>query len=127
MSDYNQAWLKYRRLRSCVLGSYLAVVVLAIWFRLFDSIPDRLFGYVVFLAILLVFLSLGMGVRLARWSCPRCGKRYFMKSWYLSLVRPLWYEISFGRRCVHCGLPKYSNQHAMVEKMTSQPNLSCKS
>ena len=33
-----------------------------------------------------------------RFPCPRCGKAFFAK-W--------WYQNTFARRCVHCGLPKY--------------------
>jgi hypothetical protein len=36
---------------------------------------------------------------LALFRCPRCGKRFFTT---------LWYRNPFARKCVHCGLGKYS-------------------
>jgi hypothetical protein len=40
-----------------------------------------------------------IGNRGLAWRCPRCGEHFFRGSWYYN---------SFARRCVHCGLPKWS-------------------
>jgi len=46
-------------------------------------------------------LIFGIGIYLENWPCPRCGKTFHKKWWYrLGILSP---------RCVHCGLPKYSN------------------
>lgn len=39
------------------------------------------------------------GNRAANFRCPRCGKHFFKTFWYYN---------SFARRCVHCGLRKWS-------------------
>jgi predicted RNA-binding Zn-ribbon protein involved in translation (DUF1610 family) len=39
-------------------------------------------------------------VRVALFSCPRCGKSFFAKWWYRN---------PFAKKCVHCGLPKWAN------------------
>lgn len=41
-----------------------------------------------------------VGMRLARFRCPRCGKP-FMRTW--------WYHNGFTRHCVHCGLPRWED------------------
>ena len=40
-----------------------------------------------------------VGVRIARFACPRCGKPYFETWYFFQLLR---------RACVHCGLPRQS-------------------
>lgn len=40
-------------------------------------------------------------VRRIRWPCPRCGQSFHV-CW--------WYSNTFARRCVHCGLPKWTSK-----------------
>ena len=35
--------------------------------------------------------------------CPRCGKRFFTKGWFTN---------TWAKRCMHCGLPKWSEPDA---------------
>jgi hypothetical protein len=43
-------------------------------------------------------------MRTSEFRCPRCGLYFFSGYW-----GPLPYHISFARRCVHCGLPKWAD------------------
>jgi hypothetical protein len=40
-----------------------------------------------------------VGLRIARFACPRCGKAYFETWYFFQLLR---------RECVHCGLARES-------------------
>jgi len=40
------------------------------------------------------------GWRTTYWRCPRCKKSFFAK----------WYINQFARKCVHCGLKKWSTE-----------------
>jgi urea transporter len=53
------------------------------------------------LAIALPIVGIIVVAHLRRmfWACPRCG-RAFHVTW--------WFGNAFARRCVHCGLPKWS-------------------
>jgi hypothetical protein len=44
-------------------------------------------------------LSLVGAVRLWLWRCPRCYRQYFFSGLFTNM---------FARRCMHCGLPKWS-------------------
>jgi hypothetical protein len=100
MDDYSQQWSKFRRLRNfgivAVVTSipFLTIVGLAV--RRFNW-PDSAFLVVALLDV--AFLTVPWSL-LALFRCPRCGKRFFTT---------LWYRNPFARKCVHCGLPKYSN------------------
>jgi hypothetical protein len=100
MDDYSQQWSKFRKLRNWGL---LALVAFIPWLTLVGLAVQRfLWPDGVFLAVSLLCVA-GLTVpwtRLALFRCPRCGKRFFTT---------MWYRNPFARKCVHCGLPKYSN------------------
>jgi hypothetical protein len=61
-----------------------------------------------------VFLALGFlwitasfitGFRAQRFRCPQCGKPFFVGRWAVN---------NWARRCVHCGLPKWSEPPATM-------------
>ena len=45
-------------------------------------------------------------LRVMNWRCPNCGRRFHV-CW--------WYGNAFARRCVHCGLPKWTAKPKPVE------------
>jgi hypothetical protein len=100
MIGVEQQWNEYKRRRNLFLLAllgYMPVVatlgsLIARVFHTETLFPIVAFGWMGFLAI--------SALRLNCWPCPRCGK-WFAATW--------WYRNPFARRCVHCGLPKYSN------------------
>src|SRR5437879_5295172 len=99
-SEFTSAWDDYRRRRRWFFGVWLGG-----------------FLFVASLAALLNKLSLGdlafwilgpawmasfvvVAARLQLFRCPRCHRRFFNTFWYGNLL---------ARRCVHCGLPKWSD------------------
>jgi hypothetical protein len=100
MIGVEQQWNEYKRRRNLFLFAlvgYMPVVATlgSLIVRVFHTETLFLivaFGWMGFLAI--------SALRLNCWPCPRCGK-WFGATW--------WYKNPFARRCVHCGLPKYSN------------------
>lgn len=104
MSDYRSAWESYRRLRNRCFALFIAYVpaVGAVAFVCAKVFRTLLPGFFLAGAWMLAFLYTSL--RLQAWPCPRCGK-WFAAKW--------WYNKGFlARRCVHCGLPKYSETDA---------------
>ena len=101
MSDYQREWQQYKRRRNqfwLVFASYIPVclAVTLVSIKLFRTLTP---------AFVVAFFWMGLfaftGIRAQMCRCPRCGK-WFAAKW--------WYNLGFlARRCVHCGLPKYSN------------------
>lgn len=100
MGAYTEGWNEYRRYRRDLL------LVFAGWIPFGACVAElsnsllhsytpafiAAFGY------MLLFVSIGIRYQLFR--CPRCGE-WFAGTWL--------YSLSFlARRCVHCGLPKFS-------------------
>ncbi|HWY27199.1 MAG TPA: hypothetical protein VNY97_04645 [Candidatus Angelobacter sp.] len=100
-NNYQQSWQAYKRLRnflSVLLVTLIPVLVLAGRFGMeqFGSQVPHLVMMGIWFALIF-----GIGIYLENWPCPRCGKTFHKKWWYrLGILSP---------RCVHCGLPKYSN------------------
>lgn len=101
----HDAWDEYRKRRNLAtiaFVGYVPVVYLVadLAFKLFHtSVP----GYA-FAAAWMLFIIISSN-RVVWFPCPRCGKRFFAKWWYHNM---------FARRCVHCGLRKYSDGAALV-------------
>ncbi len=99
MTVFALAWTDYRRRRRWFfgvwLGGFLLVAMLASLLSAL-SLDD--------LAFVILGPSWGIaffivGIRLEFFRCPSCQRRFFCTWWYCNL---------FARRCVHCGLPKWS-------------------
>ena len=104
-------WRDYRKRRNLVLFAFLgyvpAVFVVGLvtvrWFHTTIPVFVAAFGWMAFYAV--------AGNLFVRFPCPRCGKWFFAK-W--------WFHNTFARRCVHCGLPKYSDpKPAIVDSQLS--------
>ena len=108
MSDYSQAWLRYRRTRNQMLFVYLASG--PVYFGLLFLMPVRwLVNESIGLAIVSLILNactavvfVVMYLRVRNWPCPRCGKPFYSYSERRGLGL-------FTRHCGHCGLLKYSS------------------
>lgn len=100
MSDYQSEWKRYkfwRKLALLALAGFFPVILLArVIARIFDL--PVLFIIITFAWFLLIGTA---GTEVSYWRCPRCGKPFSITSWYRMGA--------YARRCVHCGLHKYSN------------------
>ena len=101
MAGYEDDWREYKPIRNIFLIVFVLYVPVcfsigALSVQLFDTITP---GFVVAFLWMVVFDVSGIRVNL--WRCPNCGD-WFSGTW--------WYNLGFlARRCVHCGLPKYSS------------------
>ena len=100
MNGFEQQWNEYRKRRNLVLFAFLGFMPFV---GAVGSLSGKMFHtdaiFTVFALSWLGFIAVS-SVRLNCWPCPRCSK-WFAGTWL--------YRIPFARRCVHCGLPKYSN------------------
>jgi hypothetical protein len=100
MSNFDKEWGEYRKRRNLLLFAFLGYVPIVsafafLSFKFFHTdVPAFVFAFG-WMAFFLV-----AGIHLNCWPCPRCGK-WFAAKW--------WYRNPFARRCVHCGLRKYSS------------------
>src|SRR5277367_2667681 len=98
---YDSAWKRYRLRRNLVIVGWTGLLPFVI---VAGAVSRRLFHSSIFFSVAavtwLLFVAYASG-EMAYWRCPRCGKP-FASTW--------WYRLGpFARRCVHCGLPKYSD------------------
>ena len=110
MTDYQKAWREYKRLRNLALVLLLFATIILVCFRFRGSVLDSIAGHLLYLTLfvlLLVFSLFFTGIKLASWRCPRCGKRYFIRTRQEAVFGNLDYLIIFRKKCVHCGLAKY--------------------
>jgi hypothetical protein len=105
MSDYQKDWHRYKELKKQFLIVWLGG--LAAWLLVPEIVKNSTLLYVVAISWVALFFFTGFRFRL--WHCPRCGNPY---AGYLLQTGGL---VLFRRRCVHCGLDRYSNGD------TSQP------
>jgi predicted RNA-binding Zn-ribbon protein involved in translation (DUF1610 family) len=105
MADYGKQWQEYKSLRNQVLavpGLILVVLLLGLLFRRLISnslhleIAAIIVGAVLFATLFVVAL------RVEKWRCPRCGRRYVSR-WVGSMA------VFFAQNCVNCGLAKFAN------------------
>lgn len=99
MGRYGKQWRRYRRLR---MLSLLFLLPFAAGILLIEF-PDSLALRIPFsIAKLFGFVGVCAWFLLNFFRCPRCGK-LFEITW--------WYNLSiFTRKCVHCGLKKFSDE-----------------
>jgi hypothetical protein len=106
MADHSCAWREYRRLRRqgvvVLLGGFVLEIVLLVGMTLllgpagFHRVVPITLGSV---AIVWFVASIIVGDRYQRWPCPRCGRPF---------GKTFWWHNPFARKCVHCGLPKWT-------------------
>jgi hypothetical protein len=97
---YEQQWLEYKKRRALfmfVFVGYGASVAVISYLTQNLSYNHKLTNILGFSWFLFMIVAIG---RLQVWRCPRCGERFFMKSYWHNL---------FASRCLHCGLEKYSD------------------
>lgn len=97
--DYTSEWEDYSRRVRWFFGSWLGGFAVV---GLLAAVLGRLAiaGLVLtILAVAWIALFIVLAVRLQLFKCPRCRQKFFMA---FSHYNP------FARRCVHCGLPKWS-------------------
>jgi hypothetical protein len=101
VKPYAEGWKQYRKyLREWLtvwLGGVPVILAIAegsLW--LFHTgVPAQI------AALGWLFLFAATGIRFQTFHCPRCGN-WFAAKW--------WYNKSFlAQKCVHCGLPKFSD------------------
>jgi hypothetical protein len=100
MSDYVQAWKQYKLRRNQYLGillAYLLFVPLLIFFV--ERLGNEILFFVI--GIPLVILVTYTHERFLAFRCPRCGNKYDRR-WRFN-------SSGFAKKCVYCGLPKYSS------------------
>ena len=104
MDDYSESWREYRRRRNFLLFVFFGYVpivglVAVVTMRLFGTTTPAFVAAFTWMALYVI-----AGIRFQRFKCPRCGK-WFLAKW--------WYHNMYARKCVHCGLPKYSLNEAL--------------
>jgi len=97
--DFATAWEDYRRRRRWFYGVWLGgFLVIALLLSILSKLRlDNLAFYILGPGWIIAFILAACRVQSFR--CPRCQQRFFATSWYYN---------SFARRCVHCGLRKWS-------------------
>jgi hypothetical protein len=99
--EFVLAWNDYRRRRRWSFGVWLGgFLFLALLVGLLSSrsLLNDLVFWVLGLTWIVAFLV--ADIRLACFRCPRCHHMFFWG---------LWYSNPFARKCLHCGLLKWSN------------------
>jgi hypothetical protein len=99
MGLYADAWERYRKLRNTAVLLWLGILPFIWALQLLHRmvLSEEIFGALIVLYVLFWLVS---AIRLEFFRCPRCGRPFSM-TW--------WINLSFlARRCVHCGLKKFS-------------------
>ncbi|MFC1498895.1 hypothetical protein ACFLS1_10565 [Verrucomicrobiota bacterium] len=101
MTSYADQWKDYRRRRWLFLGMFLVYLpgVCLISSPIRHYLKWEHAEMVVALSWMFAFVVVGLWFTL--WPCPRCGRGFFA-TW--------WFSNQFARKCVHCGLPKWSEE-----------------
>jgi hypothetical protein len=98
-SDYEPLWEDYRRRRRWKLVLFLSYVPVVGAFALLVvhlHAPEALIPASAICGMVAFAVA---QVRVASWRCPRCREAFF---------RARWYHNGFAKKCVHCGLRKWS-------------------
>jgi len=102
-----QEWADLRCLqRRLGVAGFEAMTVLVLAFL--STLAPRNISKLLMLALLIVWILvlirlLKVYSKFTYWLCPRCGQPFhYMVGWLGRVNNP------FARRCVHCGLPKWS-------------------
>jgi len=105
--DYAAAWRSYRRSSlACWTLFVLFLPALALVNRGVGAYPNgSTIVAVTAFAWMIAFCV--AGYRVSNFACPRCGKPFFRKFDERPSRRD-WAHNPFARRCMHCGLAKWS-------------------
>ena len=100
MSNYDQAWKEYKWRRNQVWIVFLCIfpVIGTVAYIANKSHYIRI-DLAMIAVIAMMFLFFVTGLRFNLWRCPRCQKRFHMKSGLVSFDT---------KHCCHCGLLKYA-------------------
>ena len=96
---YEDNWIDYRKRRRLFWIVFLTYVPGASFIGI---LLEKTIGseYPIYIVAILWMLAFAItGLRLTYWKCPRCNKHFFAKWWGVN---------QFARKCLHCGLPKWS-------------------
>jgi hypothetical protein len=108
---YAAAWRSYRRSRRAFWALFvLFLPALALVNRAVGAHANG--GTIVAVTAFAWMIACSLaGYRSSNFACPRCGKLFFRKfddrPW-----RGEWAHNPFARRCMHCGLAKWSTEDA---------------
>jgi hypothetical protein len=97
--DFAVAWNDYRHRRRWFFGVWLGgFLAIALLVGLLSKLsPDDVVFYILGLTWMIAFIV--VAIRLQFFKCPRCHHKFFGSAGYSN---PL------ARKCLHCGLPKWS-------------------
>ena len=97
--SYEPQWQDYKRRRNLLAFAFIGYVpITGIFAYLTTQFLHTQAAIPAFAGCWMAFFAFA-GIRFQLFRCPRCGKRFFLKSLYKN---PL------TSRCLHCGLRKYS-------------------
>lgn len=105
MADHSSAWRQYRKLRRQFAFVWLGGLVLELALLVGMTLLLGPAGHravpiiLVTVAIVWSVAAIIFGQRYQQWPCPRCGRPF---------GRTFWWHNPFARKCVHCGLPKWT-------------------
>ena len=105
MTDYSQAWDRYRSRRNRFIIVACSIVPGLVLLRVMDWLVPNVAVSSVASAVLVLgwfFGTIITSYQAQYCPCPRCGKQFSSTGWYHK-------GMVFARRCAHCGLPKYAN------------------
>jgi len=100
MSDYQKAWQQYRNLKR----QYLRVLVVGFLIFVAASVLSMVFHderSALLVAISWILFFMYAQYRFFAFLCPRCGKPFDRRFRLLGFY-------SYARKCMHCGLQKFS-------------------
>jgi hypothetical protein len=102
--ENHSPWQDYRRRRRIFFVIWVTYVpgVFILSYPLSKMFDSGMPVYAIAGAWMLAFVI--SSIYLSSFPCPRCHRSFFY-TW--------WFHNPFARRCVHCGLPKWSDQHAV--------------
>jgi hypothetical protein len=100
MSDYQSAWQKCTSLTNQFVFALVVQIVIVAASIYYSAAIRRNFATTGVLELCWIAVFFVTAIRLQSFRCPRCGEKFFVSSKYHNV---------FARRCLNCGLPKYSN------------------
>jgi DNA-directed RNA polymerase subunit RPC12/RpoP len=95
----SRAWDEYRSRGNLFAFAFLGYVPVVGLFALATIALFHTTTPAFALAIAWMAFFLVASIRLQLFKCPRCGNRFFVKSWFRN---------DLARRCLHCKLKKYA-------------------
>jgi len=100
MSNYQSAWEKCRSLTNQFVFAFIVQILIVAASIHYSAAIRRNFAPTVVLELCWIVVFFVTAIRLQGFRCPRCGEKFF--------VSPRYHNV-FARRCLNCGLPKFSS------------------